>query len=49
MTELGLRPGRIIGQILDRLIELVTDDPSMNERPRLLEAGKKAAEELGGS
>jgi len=47
MKELGLKPGRIIGQILERLVELVTDDPSANERGRLLEAAKRAAEELG--
>ena len=49
MKELGLRPGRIIGQILDRLVELVTDDPAANERGRLLEEAKVAARELGAS
>jgi tRNA nucleotidyltransferase (CCA-adding enzyme) len=36
MTELGLAPGRAIGQILARLLELVLDDPALNERARLL-------------
>lgn len=34
--ELGLEPGPRIGLILDRLIERVLDDPSLNERPTLL-------------
>jgi tRNA nucleotidyltransferase (CCA-adding enzyme) len=36
MTELGLAPGRILGEILERLIERVTDDPEVNTRERLL-------------
>lgn len=40
MKELGLARGRIIGEILEHLIELVTDEPSANERGRLLEAAR---------
>ena len=34
--ELGLEPGPRIGLILDRLMERVLDDPSLNERETLL-------------
>jgi tRNA nucleotidyltransferase (CCA-adding enzyme) len=36
MRELGLRPGRIIGEILDALLEAVTNDPGLNEKEALL-------------
>jgi tRNA nucleotidyltransferase (CCA-adding enzyme) len=36
MSELGLAPGRIIGEILEHLLEVVTSDPSKNEREALL-------------
>jgi tRNA nucleotidyltransferase (CCA-adding enzyme) len=36
MHELGLAPGRIIGEILDHLLEVVTGDPTRNERETLL-------------
>lgn len=36
MRELGLGPGRAIGQILESLLEAVIDDPSLNERGALL-------------
>lgn len=49
MRELGLKPGRIIGLILERLIELVTDDPAVNDRERLLAAAKATADELQGA
>jgi tRNA nucleotidyltransferase (CCA-adding enzyme) len=31
MRELGLRPGRVIGEILDALLEVVLSDPSAND------------------
>lgn len=34
--ELGLAPGPEIGRLLDELMEAVLDDPSINERERLL-------------
>ena len=40
MISLGLAPGRIIGETLERLLELVTDDPSLNEREALLAAAR---------
>jgi len=36
IRDLGLRPGPVIGQILDALLEAVTSDPSLNEREALL-------------
>jgi tRNA nucleotidyltransferase (CCA-adding enzyme) len=36
MRELELRPGRIIGEILDALLEAVTNDPALNEKEALL-------------
>ena len=36
MSELGLAPGRILGEILEALLEVVTNDPSVNERDPLL-------------
>jgi tRNA nucleotidyltransferase (CCA-adding enzyme) len=40
MRELGVAPGRIIGVILEQLVELVTDDPELNERDKLLAAAR---------
>jgi tRNA nucleotidyltransferase (CCA-adding enzyme) len=36
MRELGLRPGPILGQILQHLLDLVTHDPSLNNAPDLV-------------
>ena len=36
MAELGLRPGRTLGRVLDGLLQRVIDDPSLNEAPTLL-------------
>jgi tRNA nucleotidyltransferase (CCA-adding enzyme) len=36
IRELQLRPGPVIGQILDALLEAVTNDPALNERELLL-------------
>lgn len=36
MTTLALKPGPILGQILDALLEVVISDPSLNEREALL-------------
>lgn len=36
MKELGIKPGRIIGEILESLLEDVTTDPSLNDRESLL-------------
>jgi tRNA nucleotidyltransferase (CCA-adding enzyme) len=41
MKELGIKPGRIIGVILETLLEAVINDPSLNEREKLLEMARK--------
>ena len=40
MLSLGLAPGRIVGETLERLLELVTDDPALNDREGLLAAAR---------
>jgi len=40
MSSLALAPSRLIGETLERLLELVTDDPSLNEREKLLAAAR---------
>jgi tRNA nucleotidyltransferase (CCA-adding enzyme) len=41
IQELGLRPGRVIGEVLDALLEAVTTDPGLNARDALLEAARE--------
>jgi tRNA nucleotidyltransferase (CCA-adding enzyme) len=45
MTELGVKPGRIIGEILEALLDAVTTDPALNERERLLERAREHLQE----
>jgi tRNA nucleotidyltransferase (CCA-adding enzyme) len=45
MTDLSLKPGRVIGAVLERLIEVVTDDPSANTRERLLDEARRIVAE----
>lgn len=45
MAELGLPPGPKIGKILERLLEIVTDSPTLNERSSLIEEARKLLEE----
>jgi tRNA nucleotidyltransferase (CCA-adding enzyme) len=40
MKELGIAPGRIIGELLDALLEEVIADPAKNEREILLERAR---------
>ena len=40
IAELALRPGRIIGEILESLLEAVIADPTVNEREKLLEMAR---------
>ena len=40
MLSLGLAPGRIVGETLERLLELVTDEPALNDREALLAAAR---------
>lgn len=41
MAALGLAPGRIVGETLAHLVELVLDDPALNERARLVEEARR--------
>ena len=43
-SELGLEPGPRIGELLDGLLEAVIDDPSLNERGRLLRLARQQLE-----
>jgi tRNA nucleotidyltransferase (CCA-adding enzyme) len=46
MRILGVPPGRIVGEILEKLLERVTDDQSLNEREKLEALVPVVAEEL---
>ena len=46
MSELGLAPGRVIGKLLERLVDAVTEEPSLNERERLLAEARRILPEL---
>lgn len=41
LISLGIQNGKIIGEILNALLEMVIENPEMNNRDKLLEAGKK--------
>ena len=43
MSDLGLPPGRILGEILEALLEVVTNDPAANTKSALLEHAKEIA------
>jgi tRNA nucleotidyltransferase (CCA-adding enzyme) len=43
MKELGLAPGRIIGEILDALLEVVLNDPAANDRDALVAKAREIA------
>lgn len=45
MKELGLRPGRIIGEILTALLDDVIAEPAMNDREKLLVRAREIAAE----
>ncbi|MBW2526451.1 MAG: HD domain-containing protein [Deltaproteobacteria bacterium] len=45
MQELSLEPGRVVGQVLAALLELVTEDPRKNERALLLAEARRWLEE----
>ncbi|MFT3776452.1 MAG: HD domain-containing protein [Minicystis sp.] len=41
MKALGVAPGPIVGEILAHLVEQVIDDPSLNEREKLLDEARR--------
>lgn len=47
LGSIGIKPGRAMGGILKELLEAVLDDPSLNERQRLLEIAGKIREKYG--
>ena len=46
MRILGIAPGRIVGVVLERLLERVLDDPSLNQPDRLAALVPEAAREV---
>jgi tRNA nucleotidyltransferase (CCA-adding enzyme) len=46
MKELGVKPGRIIGQVLEALLEVVIADPAQNEREALLAHAREIVRKL---
>jgi len=45
IRDLSLKPGPILGEILAVLVEFVTDEPTANERTRLLAEARRIVEE----
>ena len=43
MKELGLKPGRILGELLELLLDEVLTDPAKNDREKLLARGRELA------
>jgi tRNA nucleotidyltransferase (CCA-adding enzyme) len=41
MTSLGVKPGPALGETLEKLLELVVDDPSLNREETLLERARQ--------
>lgn len=41
MNELSLKPGPILGEILDKLLEMVLENPELNNKETLMEEAKK--------
>ncbi len=48
MQEFGLKPGPIIGRILNELLETVLDNPELNERDKLVAMARKSIEDKNG-
>ena len=47
LIDAGWRPGRELGETLNRLLELVLEDPAGNTKERLLAAAKEYRRETG--
>jgi tRNA nucleotidyltransferase (CCA-adding enzyme) len=43
LRTIGLQPGPAMGQVLERLLVMVVDDPSLNRREKLLELARSIA------
>jgi len=46
MRELGIKPGPVLGQVLEALLEVVTSEPERNERAALLEQAREIVQKL---
>ena len=46
MRELAVAPGRLVGEVLGRLLDRVLDDPELNTRPTLLRLLPEVAKQL---
>lgn len=44
LIQLGYKPGKLLGEVLNELFETVLDSPSMNSREKLLEIAKNKLE-----
>ena len=44
LIDLGIKNGKMIGYILNKLLESVLDDPKMNNKTKLIEIAKKLAD-----
>lgn len=42
VAQLGLRPGPVVGRLLDELLEAVLDDPHLNRRDLLLDRARRS-------
>ena len=47
LIEIGIRPGKTLGVILNQLLETVLDDPASNTREKLLEIAGKLRDKFG--
>jgi tRNA nucleotidyltransferase (CCA-adding enzyme) len=47
MKELGIPPSRLVGELLERLVELVTEEPEANTPERLLAAARELVASKG--
>lgn len=47
MEYLGIKPGRILGKLLNHLLECVLEDPECNNKERLLDMGRRWLELYG--
>ena len=41
LINLGMEPGQKLGEILDKLYEMVLDDPELNDHEKLIEHANK--------
>jgi tRNA nucleotidyltransferase (CCA-adding enzyme) len=47
LEEIGLKPGKTMGMILNQLLEAVLEDPGLNDKARLLDIAMKVKEKIG--